>query len=222
MNQRLPIALSATALVVALFGSTPVGHAVAAKVPPFATKSGYAKRAGDAAAVNGIKAAREPRAGQLVPLGTDGRFPPSVGIAGPAGAHGPKGDKGEQGAQGAAGPRGVTGPKGATGPAGPSGDRGPVGPPGPSGISGWQYLTAQRYIPPKSGVAWAIACPSGKKALGGGVALTDAYPKSYARIIESAPAGQATGWTAHVFNDAPAGSYTYSGFVWAICATVAS
>lgn len=79
-HQRLPIALSATALVVALFGSTPAGHAVASKVPPFAKHAKTADYATKAGSVNGIKASKEPRAGQLVPLGTDGRFPASVGV----------------------------------------------------------------------------------------------------------------------------------------------
>lgn len=114
MKHRLSVALSVTALTVALFGSTPIGRAVVSAVPPFAKKAGYAKVAGNADAVDGIKAARQPRAGFLVPLGANGRFPPSVGEAGP------KGDRGDPGAQGPMGPQGATGRQGPQGPAGPS------------------------------------------------------------------------------------------------------
>jgi hypothetical protein len=207
--KRVSIVLSATALVVALFGATPLGHAVGAKVPLFAKTAGYAQKAGNAAALNGLKASKQPQPGMLIPLGADGRFPASVGLAGPAG---PKGERGE------VGERGPVGPKGAVGPAGALGREGPRG---PSGISGWQFLTAGMNIPPKTGRTWQVSCPSGKRALGGGVAHANEY-KSYTRVMESAPAGAATGWAASVFNDAPSGGITYSSFVWVICAHVTS
>lgn len=185
LRNRLPVGLSATALVVALLGSTPVGHAVGSVVP-FAKKAAYAKRAGNAQAVNGIRASREPGPGKLVPLGQDGRFPASVGVAGPQGDRGPIG---------------------------------PPGPPGPRGIGGWEYRVAGIDIPPKSGRTWQVNCSPGKRALGGGVAHVNEI-KSYTRVMESAPAGEATGWVASVFNDAPPGGFTYSSFVWVICANV--
>ena len=91
---RLPVVLSFTALAIALLGSTSVGHAFSAGV---AKRAVFAKNAG---AVNHIKASRTPRPGMLVPLGQDGKFPASVGLAGPKGE---KGDKGDTGAQGPAG-----------------------------------------------------------------------------------------------------------------------
>jgi Collagen triple helix repeat (20 copies) len=209
MNQRLPIALAATALAVVLFGSTPLGHAVASAVPAFAKKSGYATNAG---ALNGIKASRRPRAGQLVPLGRDGKFPASVAVGGPAGPQGPKGDKGDKGEPGARGP---VGPKGDPGPRGLAGPAGPQGLPGPRGISGWTFVTAQRDIPRDGTATWSANCPAGKKALGGGVA---SVPVNYGtRIIQSAPAGQATGWLVTVQHDR---SGTVSYFAWVICASV--
>ncbi len=210
--KRLPMVLSAAALVVAVFGSTPLGHAVTSAVPPFAKKAAYAERAGTAGALNGIKASKQPRAGQLVPLGQDGKFPASVGIAGPAGPQGPKGDTGEQGP---AGPKGATGPKGAEGPSGPAGTR------GPSGVSGWTYLTAGETIKPGAAETktWQVNCPAGKKALGGGVAIP--YPNLYARILQSAPSGAAaTGWLVSVRNEYP--NYTITAYVWVICASVTS
>ncbi|MGH3031296.1 MAG: hypothetical protein ACRDNE_11155 [Gaiellaceae bacterium] len=41
MKQRLSIVLSATALAVAVFGSTPVGHAAGSAVSPLATHEEY-------------------------------------------------------------------------------------------------------------------------------------------------------------------------------------
>jgi hypothetical protein len=101
--QRLPLVLSATALAVALLGATPLGHAAvtaAAKVVPFAKRSGYATNAG---AVDGIRAARTPTAGLLVPLGPDGRLPASVSPVAPTGPAGPTGPQGPQGVPGISG-----------------------------------------------------------------------------------------------------------------------
>ena len=97
MKQRIPLALSSAALIVAVMGTTPISqaakHAVA-KVPPFATNAG---------SVNGIKASKTPKPGQLLALGNTAKFPASVVPAGPAGP------------VGAAGPAGPAGPAGAAG-----------------------------------------------------------------------------------------------------------
>src|SRR5262249_20531583 len=108
-RRRLPVVLATTALVFAVFGSTPVGHAVTTAVSPFATHAKKADFATNAGAVNGIKASKTPRAGFLVPLGKNGMFPASVagGLTGPKGE---KGDKGDQGPQGPVGPKVVAGP----------------------------------------------------------------------------------------------------------------
>jgi len=94
--QRLPLILSATALAVALLGSTPLGKAAgsaAAKVVPLAKRSGYA---GNAGAVGGIKASRTPTPERLLPLGRNGRFPASVLPPGARGEPGPPGISGLQ------------------------------------------------------------------------------------------------------------------------------
>lgn len=236
LHKRLPVVLAATALAVALFGSTPVGHAVSSAVSPFATHAKRADYATNAGAINGIKASKQPRPGLLLPLGKDGKFPASVGVGCPAGPQGPKGDRGEQGAQGpagpkgetgpkgatgAAGPAGPTGPKGATGPSGPAGARGPAGPAGPRGVSGWGYLTAGMYIAPKHLATWEVDCPSGKKALGGGVATASGSYKDV-RIVSSAPAGaDATGWSVSVWNEGSESS-TLNEYAWVICAYVSA
>jgi hypothetical protein len=71
-RQRLPVALSAAALVVAVLGATPLGQAARstiADVVPFAKNAG---------AVNGIKASKRPAPGKLLPLGPEGMLPASV------------------------------------------------------------------------------------------------------------------------------------------------
>ena len=97
-NWRLPVVLSIAALTVALIGSATVGHA--ASGVSFAKRAAFAKNAGS---VNGIKASRTPSPGKLVPLGADGKFPASVGLAGPKGEKGDKGDTGTQGPAGISG-----------------------------------------------------------------------------------------------------------------------
>lgn len=60
------------ALLVAVFGSTPLGEAArdtVAEIVPFAKNAG---------AVNGIKASRDPEAGRLLPLDRDGMLPAVV------------------------------------------------------------------------------------------------------------------------------------------------
>jgi hypothetical protein len=90
VSRKLPLVLSAAALVVALLGSTPLG-AAAMKAVPLAL---FAKNADK---VDGIHAATVPRPGYLVPLGQNGKFPAAVGLAGPPGEQGPAGAPGVSG-----------------------------------------------------------------------------------------------------------------------------
>ena len=132
--QRLPVVLSAAALLIAVLGATPLGHAARQGVARVAL---YAKNAGK---VGGIAASKKPKAGKLLPLGRNGKFPASVlpgGVRGPAGPEGARGPAGPAGPQGAVGPRGLVGSRGATGPLGPRGTtglQGPAGPPGGFGL----------------------------------------------------------------------------------------
>lgn len=200
---RLALVLSATALTVALFGSTPVGHAVGSKVPFFAKTAGYANRAGSAAALGGVKLSKQPRPGTLLPLGADGKFPASVGLAGPAG---PKGDRGERGE------RGPTGPKGDPGLQGP---RGSVDPTGPSGIGGWEYVVSQGIdVPNGTRASGTVMCPKGKKVLGGGVSSANLL----AHVRQSAPTHGGTAWVGTAANSTAA--YDDRIYIWAICAAV--
>jgi hypothetical protein len=116
VKERLPLIFSLTALLIALFGATPVGCAVVSVVPPFATHAKTADYAKNAGAVNGLKASTRPRVGWLVALGAGGKFPASVGVAGPVGPQGPAGPAGTQGQKGDKGDKGSKGDKGATGP----------------------------------------------------------------------------------------------------------
>jgi Collagen triple helix repeat (20 copies) len=218
VTRRLPLVLSTTALVIALFGATPLGRAVTSVVPPFAKHARTADFATNAGAVNGLKASTRPRPGRLVALGTDGRFPVSVGQVGPQGPQGSKGDKGDRGDQGQPGSAGARGPAGPTGARGLQGPIGPVGPAGPTGVSGWQFLVQGRTIPAQGTPnVWSVECPTGKKALGGGVTL-DRFDASHFKLIESGPDGQATGWTAAAVN--AGASFDTTAFVWVICAFV--
>jgi len=229
--RRLPVALAAAALAVAVLGTTSVGHAVTNVIPPLATHAKRADYATNAGAVGAIKAWRTPRPGYLLPLGRNGKFPASVGLRGPAGPAGlkgdrgdpgapgptgPKGDRGEQGAAGPAGPKGTTGPRGPAGPPGPAGAPGPTGSPGPSGISGWEYQVKELIVPHRISGTWQVYCPSGKKALGGGVSPFGEAP-ALVHVVETAPAKDGTGWEVVVWNDS---DDSIDFFAWVICAYV--
>jgi len=85
MWSKVAVGLSATALAVSLLGITPASAVNTVKRALFAKNSG---------AVDGVSASRTPRAGQLLPLSADGRFPASVlppAAAGPRGPRGPAG-----------------------------------------------------------------------------------------------------------------------------------
>jgi hypothetical protein len=202
---RLSMIVSTTALLVALFGSTPVGHAVGSNVPLFAKTAGYAKQAGNAASVGRVKVSKQPRPGTLLPLGTDGRFPASVGLVGPVGPQGPKGDQGEKGAIGTKGETGQQGPRGLTGPA------------GPVGISGVVYVTSPGAdVPNGQRKVATVLCPKGKQALGGGVSTAG----KLAHVRESAPLDNGAGWLGTAANSTA--QYDDRMYVWAVCATVAA
>jgi hypothetical protein len=91
MREKLPLGLSAAALVVALLGSTPLGHAAGrgiAKVVPVAK---FARNAGK---LNGHTSSATPRAGQIPVLDSTGKLPASIGAVGPKGDQGPPGGAG--------------------------------------------------------------------------------------------------------------------------------
>jgi hypothetical protein len=95
MNQRLPLVLSATALVVALVGSTPLGNAAqnVLEQVPRAKRADFAANAGK---LNGHKSSLNPARGQIPVVGADGKLPASIGAVGPKGDPGPAGAGGYQ------------------------------------------------------------------------------------------------------------------------------
>jgi len=109
VQQRLPLLLSVTALVVAVFGATPLGHAaLRATVPQFAKTAGYAKFAGNSSQLNGRKSTLAGTAGSIPVVGKDGKLPASIGAVGPAGPAGAKGAPGAPGVPGISGYEVVT------------------------------------------------------------------------------------------------------------------
>src|SRR3954453_23838133 len=100
------VALGLVALVMALGAPSYAAKTV--------NRALFAKKAGNATRVGGIKASKTPKPGKLLPLGKDGRFPASVlPIAGLTASS--SSSRGTDGATGPAGPVGPAGKDGAPG-----------------------------------------------------------------------------------------------------------
>ena len=100
MKQRLPLILAATALLVALLGSTPLGQAAESameQVVPRAKKADFAANAGK---LNGHKSSLNPKRGQIPVVGAGGKLAASIGAVGPKGDPGPQGPQGGPGTSG--------------------------------------------------------------------------------------------------------------------------
>ena len=103
MRQRVPLMISITALVVAVCGATPLGHAAGEKLAaavPFAKTAGYAKFAGNSTQLNGRKSTLKGAPGTIPVVCPDGKLPAAIGAVG---LQGPKGDTGAKGATGTSG-----------------------------------------------------------------------------------------------------------------------
>jgi hypothetical protein len=103
------------------------------------------------------------------------------------------------------------------------GPQGPEGSQGPAGVSGWQLISVE--VPGVSAdelvlfspLVNPLACPSGKKVLGGGV--TPSFSNaSGPRLLYSGPTADGTGWGARIENTSGSGDMVVTG--WAICAAV--
>jgi hypothetical protein len=106
------------------------------------------------------------------------------------------------------------------GPAGPPGPVGPVGPGGPPGVSGYQLVFTTGVGNTTSFKTLNATCPAGKRALGGGVAITPSTAATAVAITRSYVGGNATVWeTAARETTAFAGSWGLNAVV--ICANVA-
>jgi hypothetical protein len=129
---------------------------------------------------------------------------------------GARGPQGAPGAPGSPGPKGERGEAGARGPAGVAGPAGPAGPQGAKGVSGYQVVvTGGSLVAAGNSVTQTATCPSGKKALGGG--LSTNAPSSGMTVTQSAPLDDGAGWTGSMRN---LSSTTNAVYGWAICASV--
>jgi hypothetical protein len=141
MRNRLPLILSATALVVSVFGATPLGQAAYTAIAPNSIGANElrngavtnAKLRGDAVTsgkvLNGSLRAVDFKSGQL-----------------PAGAKGDKGDRGDKGTKG---------------------DRGSKGDKGDPGMSGYELIRKSVTAPANNSPRVQIICPQGKHVIGG-------------------------------------------------------
>jgi len=182
MRDRLPLILSATALLVSVLGATPLGSAAYNAVVPansvgaLQLRNGAvtkAKLRGDAVTsgkvLNHSLKAIDFAAGQL-----------------PAGPQGPKGDKGDKGAKG------------------DKGDKGPKGDPGATTVVVRRLLIdkAATSAGTTSFLAYDVPCQAGEQAIAGGAGLANGGVTSDVTLATSIPvapdtdAARPTGWKA--------------------------
>jgi hypothetical protein len=202
-RQRAPLILSATALVVAVLGTTPLGQAAGSRlaaIPPFSKTSGFARFAGDSTRLNGRRSSLAGTPGTIPVVGKTGKLPASIGVVGPQGTAGPKGDKG------------LKGDKGEKGDKGPVGSAGAAGPPG---ISGYQLLAGGTENDSVLFHTRTVYCPTGKKPLGGG-GWVNGVNGGGPWLVANGPTPDGNGWS--VTSTRSAGSL--AAVVYVICAFV--
>ncbi len=191
---KLNTIIAVTALVVAVFGSTPLGHAAGRFVLPKASVGAGQLKAN---AVSGAKV----KDGSLTAADFKGG-----GL--PAGPQGPKGDPG------APGPPGATGPQGEQGIAGAQGEKGEKGEKGdPGGFVGYELVSTSTSLAAGGFAHGITTCPTGKKVVGGGYSTG-----VQVTTTQSFPSNNQTAWDVFAHNtEEVAKQFT----VWAICANVA-
>lgn len=131
------------------------------------------------------------------------------------------------------GPQGSKGPKGSKGDKGPKGDKGDKGATGAPGVSGYEVVNQtfkEVFIENSGGMRGlsevkTVACPAGKRAIGGGSDLgTNATQNGQQRSVSvslSAPNGTGTAWSVQLFNNETTGGGTSIDLrVYAVCASV--
>jgi hypothetical protein len=117
---------------------------------------------------------------------------------------------------------GPTGLTGLTGPTGATGATGPTGATGQAGVSGWELVSVVVSDVPSddlvlfSDLIHPLACPSGKKVLGGGVTPSLSTAQG-PRLEYSGPSADGTRWEARLLNST---AFTMDVTGWAICASV--
>jgi hypothetical protein len=194
--------LAATALVVAVFGSTPLGQAAGSLIP---ARNSVATAQLKRNAVTGPKIKKNAVTGVKVKNGTllAADFKPGQLPAGPQGPKGDPGSQGPKGDSGSQGPKGDTGLPGAQGPKGDKGEpgatkvmvrTGPLGPPaGPGGDS------------------MALAsCLAGETLVGGATAPPTVVGAAKPTLWYSGLYGGGLTWSVSYRNDGGAGSVLYA------------
>jgi hypothetical protein len=104
------------------------------------------------------------------------------------------------------------------GPAGPAGAAGPAGPQGPAGVTAYQTVFTTGTIDSTTPKTLTAVCPSGKRALGGGIAITPATVTGVALTSSYLP--NATTWSGSAREIVATGTDWGLNAV-VICATVA-
>jgi hypothetical protein len=204
MQKRISMIVALTALVVAVLGSTPLGHAAGSLI--LARDSvGTAQLKKNAVVGSKVKdgslTAADFRAGSL---------PGLRGDAGTPGQQGPKGDPGPQGPKGDAGAPGSQGPKGDTGERGEKGEQGEQGAPG---LSGYRPVVGNGYtLGPGAFGGTGATCPAGKKAIGGGFNASKGVLVTFSTADQSG-----TTWLVEGTNTIATNGWIQA---FAICATV--
>ena len=196
---RTATVLAATALAVAVFGSTPLGHAAGRLVVPansVGTAQLKASSVTGAKIKNGTLTAAKFKAGQLV-----------AGATGARGEQGPKGDKGEQGDPGAQGPKGDAGAPGAKGEPGAQGPKGDTG----AGFTGYHVVTESAQASPGQTVLIIALCNKGEKAFSGGFTAQQPLAIRTAMAYDSDPR--------YILNATNIGNATTMVYAYAICLT---
>ena len=117
-------------------------------------------------------------------------------------------------------PGGSAGAQGLQGPPGPQGEKGPKGDPGAPGLANVEYAWFMSLDAFATAKAASVACPSGKKVIGGGYAL-DPIGAQNARVVASTPFQNNTAW--YVYAVWEPGVFPQKWWVsaYAVCASVA-
>ena len=195
MPQRLPLALSVTALVVAVLGSTPLGEAaenLVSAVPPFAKQAGYAKTAGtaqNAKRLAGHTASRTPRPGQIPIVAANGKLAASLGAVGAPGA---KGDPGAPGAKG---------------------DKGDKGDKGSPGVTSVTTVNDTANVAGGAYGGTTVGCPAGATVVAGG------FNTANSTMIPTTNRPRTDGWEARAYNSS---GLPHSIQVYVVCAVIGS
>lgn len=128
--------------------------------------------------------------------------------------------------QGVQGAPGLPGPQGLQGLQGDKGDPGAPGAPGPAGVSGYEIVHGgdQGTLPFQKAIN--LACPSGKRVLGGGESVTlhasnGGFVDSGSTPLWSRPSNDGTSWYVGVDQPAVPGTTTARVTITAACATFA-